>query len=282
MDTSSFDTKILTVDDLMLLQVGVNQYVPLVVRRARASQLVYDPVLQSALVGPQVAVNMTPSASQSSAFQDNVQFGLNATVTSISNVNDIFWNLSPLEIYQVFVGVAPRQERFWIKQPYNQFETGLEQSITPSSTYPDVGFFDGFRSPYTRPHYSTETIILVSVSINFTLFNAAPWVVSPRFNFFINRCYVEPVTDPAVVKALLNHSIHARYITMGSPTLGIPWPKSQYDGVDPLPVAVGSYPVQVAPNAPSNEKSVYRAMAVAGYYGSAVAQTARNTSKWSL
>ena len=91
--------------------------------------------------------------------------------------------------------------------------------------------------------------------------------MSPRFNFYINRCFVQPVSDPAVVKAMLNHQIHARYVTMGSPTSGITWPKQDYSGIDPLPVEVGSYPTVVPPDTPSNKLSVARAMAVAGYMG---------------
>ena len=173
MDISDFASRVLDVDDLLLLNIAPNQFVPLVVRRARASQLVYDPVLQAAITNPQ-AGTATVAASQSAIFQDNVQFGLSPTNSGISNVNDIFWNLAPLEIYQFFVGVAPRTHRLWIKQPQGAFQTGLEQSITPSATYPDVGFIDGFRSPYQRPSKDTETIVLRSVSVNFTLANMAP------------------------------------------------------------------------------------------------------------
>lgn len=269
MDIHDFEDRLLGVDDLLLLNIGPDQFVPFVVRRAKGNELLYDPVLQVAIAGPQVPSGATASASQAATFVDNVQFGLSPTVTSISNVNDIFWNLAPYEIYQVFVGVAPRYERVWIKQPYGNFQTGLEQAITPTSTYPDVGFFDGFRSPYGRPSRTTETFILVSTSVNFTLYNAAPWIVSPRFAFFINRLFVQPVRDPAVVKALLNRSIHARYYSMGNPLNGIPWPKSYYGDIDPLPGIVGSYPTKVPLSTPSNIKTVERAMAAAGYLAGA-------------
>lgn len=225
--------------DYLLLNVGVDQYVPLVVRRQQAAELVYDPVAQGALVGPQVQNGGTPSASQASYYQAQVQLGLSQTLTAIAGVVDIFQLLDAMEVYQVFFGISPRQQRVWVQQPVGSFVTQLDQNIVPSLQYEDVVQMDGFQSPIGSPSPFSEFYSLKSLSVTFTFANPAPWPVNPRLDFYVNRLYVEGVTDPVTVQRLLRRQVPARYVSMGSPKTNMPWPANNYNGLQPLPSDAG-------------------------------------------
>jgi hypothetical protein len=233
------DLPYLRESDYVLLNVGVDQYVPLVVRRQQLAELVYDPVAQGTLAGPQVPPGGSPSASQSANYVAQLQLGLSAAVTSINGVFDIFQLLDDLEVYQVFFGIAPRQHRVWVQQPLGSFVTGLDQNIVPSASYEDVLQVDGFQSPYGSPSPLSEFFSLKGLSVSFALANPAPWPVNPRLDFYMNRLYVQPVGDPAIVQRLMKRSIPARYVSMGLPKTNMPWPASNYNKAQPLPSALG-------------------------------------------
>ncbi|MGI0067034.1 MAG: hypothetical protein ACREB9_01200 [Thermoplasmata archaeon] len=220
--------------DYLLLNVGVDQYVPFVVRRQALNEVVYDPVLQGALAGPQVPPGATPSAGQAANYVAQVQFGLLASETSITGVFDIFGALDTLEMDQVFFGISPRPHRAWVQQPTGTFVQGLEQNIVPSATYADVIDTDGFASPFGRPGAASEFFSLSTLSVTFALANPQPWPASPRFDFLINRLYVQPVNDPLTVQRLLKRAIPAHYFSMGNPKVNLPYAPQQYGGAKPL------------------------------------------------
>ncbi len=233
------DLPILHESDYLLLNVGVDQYVPFVVRRQSLNELVYDPVLQGAIAGPQVGPGATPGSGQAASYLAQVQLGLSQSATSIAGVVDIFGMLDTLEMDQVFFGIAPRPHRIWVQQPSGAFVQGLEQNIVPASAYTDVLDVDGFDSPYGRPSPASEFFALNSLSVTFALANPQPWPVTPRIDFLINRLYVQPVADPVVVQRLLKRSIPAHYFSMGNPKVNMPWPSRGYNGALPLPSAGG-------------------------------------------
>ncbi len=229
------DLPLLRESDYLLLNIGVDQYVPFVVRRQSLNSLVYDPVRQGTLAGPQVPPGGTPSGSESANYVSNLQFGLSNTETSIAGVVDIFGMLDPLEIDQVFFGIAPRPHRMWVQQPFGAFVQGLEQNIVPAASYIDVLDVDGYESPYGDPSERSEFFSLSSLSVSFALANPQPWNVAPTIEFLINRLYVQPVNDPTTVQRLLKRAIPAHYFSMGNPKVNMPWPAPQYNNARPLP-----------------------------------------------
>lgn len=236
------DLPILRESDYLLLNVGVDQFVPFVVRRQALNELIYDPVLQGAIAGPQVGPGVTPGVGQAASYLAQIQLGLSNSVTSIAGVFDIFGMLDPLEMYQVFFSVAPRPHRVWVQQPVGAFIQGLEQNIVPSTTYADILGIDGESSPYGRPSPASEFFSLSSLSVTFALENPQPWPVNPRLDFLINRIYVQPVNDPALVQRLLKRAVPAHYFSMGNPKVNLPYSSTAYNGAKPLPSGAGDLP----------------------------------------
>jgi hypothetical protein len=229
--------------DYLLLTFGIDGVVPYQVISSEQFELVYDPVKQGVLPGPMVGQGATPSSSQAAAFNDNLLFALSSSVTSINGVTDLFNVQKDYEILQFWYGVAPRHIRVWMKQPYNQFSSTLDNNVIPSSTYYDVGYIDGYDSPYTAPAPITEGFSLKDLSVNWTLCNplngsaAAPMVWNPRLNFYINRMMVNPVKSGATVMDLLRGKRSAKRFTIGDPTTGTAYNPEAYGGAGPIPIS---------------------------------------------
>jgi hypothetical protein len=207
------------------------------VRRATFFPLVYDPVKQGTLAGPMAPAGSAPTGTQVANFLDNQLLGLSSTVTSIAQVTDIFLFVKPYEMLQVWFGVAPRHLRVWPKQPYGQFVAVMDPNINPSASYPDVGFVHGFDSPFQRPSKATELTIPKNMSVNWALYNPGPWPINPRFNFFINRMFVEPVDDPQLALSLLTRRIPAHYTSVGNPENSVAYDSTAYGDVKPVTAA---------------------------------------------
>lgn len=241
--TDRTELKPLQLGDFLVLSMGKSGVVPFHVLASKASELIYDPVKQGVLAGPMVGQGATPSASQAAAFVDNILFALSASATSINGVTDIFQIQKDFEILQFWYGIAPRHIRAWIKQPYSSFTTVLDNNIIPSSNYPDVGFVDGFDSPFNQPAPVSENFSLKNLSLNWTLENptlgsaTAPMTWNPRFNFYINRIAVEPVKEAATVKALLLGRQYANRHTIGDPMGTVPYDAEAYGGATPIPLS---------------------------------------------
>lgn len=262
-------SQLLQESDYLVLNTGVDEYVPLVVRRQTLNPLVYNPVAQGALAGPMVPIGVVPSLGQAPGYIQNLQLPLSLAATSVAGVTNIFTLLDTLEVYQVFWSVAPRQMRVWLQQPGGAFVGALDQNIVPSQTYPDVGFLDGFDSPYKAPSRYSEFYSLNSILVSFVLENPGPWPVNPRFRFLVNRLYVEPVSDPAIVQRLLKRTMPARYASLGAPNVSLPWPSNNYEGIQTLPVEVAELPPVGADRSKTKRgaqpASVEQALISAGY-----------------
>jgi len=232
----------LQMSDFLLITMGKDGVVPYQVVANEAFELAYDPVKQGVLAGPMVGQGATPSSTQSAAFVDNQLFALNSSVTSVNGVTDLFNIQKDYEILQFWFGIAPRHIRIWVKQPYNQFTTSLDNNVIPSSTYYDVGYYDGYDSPYNMPAPITENFSLKNLSVNWTLCNplngsaTAPMTWNPRLNFYVNRLWVNPVKNSAVVKDLITGRRSAKRFTIGDPTTSTPYDPSAYGGATPIPI----------------------------------------------
>jgi hypothetical protein len=228
--------------DLLLITLGQDGMVPFQVISQEAFELAYDPVKQGVLAGPMVGQGATPSSTQAGAFNDNLLFALSSSVTSINGVTDIFNIQKDYEILQFWFGIAPRHIRVWVKQPLNQFTTTLDQNIIPSSTYYDVGYYDGYDSPYGMPAPVTENFVMKNLSVNWTLCNplngsaTAPMTWNPRINFYINRMMVAPVKNAAIVRAMMLGQKTAKRTTIGDPTTSVAYDDEAYGGASPIPV----------------------------------------------
>lgn len=236
----------LQLGDFLLITMGKSGVVPFQVLANQGFELAYDPVKQGVLAGPMVGQGATPSAIQAAAYIDNMLFALSSTVTSINGVTDIFQIQKDFEILQFWFGIAPRHLRVWVKQPYNVFASAMDSNIIPASTYFDVGYYDGYDSPYNQPAPVTETFALKNLSVNWTLANplngsaTAPMTWNPRLNFYINRMTVAPVKTAAIVKALLLGKQGAKRFTLGDPTTTVPYDSGPYGGAEPIPLAYAS------------------------------------------
>ena len=232
----------LQVGDLLLLTMGKDGVVPYQVVSSEQFELAYDPVAQGVLAGPMVGQGAAPGSGFSAAFNDNLLFALSSSVTSINGVTDIFNIQRDFEILQFWYGISPRHIRVWVKQPYNQFTTSLDNNIIPSSTYYDVGYTDGYDSPYNFPAPVTENFSLKNLSVNWSLANplngsaTAPMVWNPRLNFYINRLLVNPVKSAAVVRDMVLGRRSAKRFTIGDPTTSTPYDSGAYGGASPIPV----------------------------------------------
>jgi len=230
--------------DYLLLFMGNSGAVPFQVITNEAFELAYDPVKQGVLAGPMVGQGATPSASQSAAYVDNQELALSSSVTSINGVTDIFAVQKDFEILQFWFGIAPRHMRIWVKQPYNQFTTSMDLNIIPSSSYYDVGYYDGYDSPYNAPAPVTENFVLKDLSCNFTFANplngsaAAPMTWNPRLNFYINRMLVNPVKKASLVKALMTGKQAAKRYVIGDPTTATPYNPEGYGGASPIALSL--------------------------------------------
>jgi len=234
--------------DFLVLSFGNTGVVPYHVVSSQQFELAYDPVAQGVLAGRMVGQGATPSSSQSAAFVDNQLFALSSSVTTINGVTDVFNPQEDFEILQFWYGISPRHIRIWAKQPYNTFISVLDNNIIPSSTYYDVGYVDGYDSPYNMPAPVTERFALKNLSLNWALANplngsaTAPMTWNPRLNFYINRMLVEPVTQAAVVKTLLLGTRSARRSTLGNPLVATPYDETSYGGAKPIPLDLALRP----------------------------------------
>jgi hypothetical protein len=229
--------------DLLLLTFGNEGAVPFQITSTDAFELAYDPVKQGVLAGPQVGQGATPSATQAAAFLDNLLFALSPTVTSINGITDVFNIQEDFEIIQFWFGISPRTERVWVKQPYNTFTSVLDQNLIPSSTYYDLGYYDGFDSPYNMPAPVTENFVLKDLSVNWTLCNplngssTAPMTWNPRLNFYINRMGVNAIESAQVVKEIFTGKRSAKRFPLGNPLASCPYNNEAYGGASPIPLS---------------------------------------------
>ncbi len=239
--TQTWQLTPLITGDFLVLSFGNTGVVPYHIVSSEQFELAYDPVAQGVLAGPMVGQGATAASGQAAPFVDNLLFALSSSVTSINGVTDVFNPQEDFEILQLWFGIAPRHIRIWPKQPYNTFSSVMDNNIIPSSTYYDVGYVDGYDSPYNMPAPITEQFTLKNLSLNWTICNplngsaAAPMTWNPRLNFYVNRMLVEPVTQAPVVKSLLLGTRGAKRATIGNPITATPYDETSYGGAKPIP-----------------------------------------------
>jgi hypothetical protein len=204
--------------------VGVGYLMVLQAYTSRRSDLTYGFVEQGALSAPLSPgpVNLPNPVSQlpAGSYNDNTLMPLYA-FTGIVNLWDVIRNN---EVLEAFIGVAPSPLRVSVKQPTGTLTIALDQGVVPLSgtvPVPDLRSYDGFASPFGYPDDVSLLHTLKGVSANFLLINPVladqnPNGVYPRFNLMLNRMAAFPVSDPTMVRRIVEGKEPARWITLGT------------------------------------------------------------------
>jgi hypothetical protein len=169
-----------------------------------------------------------------------------AAFQAVSGVSDALQVTQDYEILQAFYGIAPSPLRVYFQQPVSQFTTMLDQNVVPlqqSEQVIDVGFLDGFDSPYNRPSPASEFFSFKNIQVQFSMANPVPEQIAPRLNFVINRMKCAPVSDPATVQGIFRGTIPAKVVTIGDTMSSVNWTGSGYGGVGGLPSSLDVIPL---------------------------------------
>ncbi len=245
MDTDPFyDLPVIGTDKKLVVSFGNSaldsgDVVPFLCARNQTWKWPYNPVTQGALSAALAAAGSTPT------FKNDVLFGLSGTATTINGVTNIFDTSTQQtlsEMYQVFYGLSSSHLRVWLKQPQSNFVGQADQNIVPQSSYSDLGFFDGQMSPYWNPSAKTQFFSLFKLAPRWALANTAPWAVTPRFNFIVNRMLVNVVRDPTMIRAILNHKVPQTSVTIGDPFSPTTFTNTPYQKVKPINPSIGQLP----------------------------------------
>ena len=141
-------------------------------------------------------------------------------VKNASNVVNLFLIQDNYEAHQVFIGLSPSYLRIYPQQPINTNNGQLDQQLVPGPSLIDVGWYDGFLSPYDRPAVESELLILNGYEPSFNLANPVGIPITPRLNIFINRMVISPIVDDATAAAIAGGTLHnpePRVISVGFP-----------------------------------------------------------------
>lgn len=193
--------------------INANQYVFYKVLRTNVFNLIYNfNTMQN--MNP-----MNPAGANYSAYSPyyNVitSFPIPSTLIN-TNITTLFKIDKKNEIWQVFMGLSPSYLRVIPIQPSSYApKFHLDQSINPNKNYYEIGF-DGFDSPFNSPSDISETYIMDGLDLGMVLINPVTVPISPVINFTINRMLVMPITDPTLVKSILDGRIPAHLVTIGS------------------------------------------------------------------
>lgn len=161
-------------------------------------------------------------------------------VKSVSNVTNLFLIQNNYEVYQVFIGVSPSYLRVYPQQPITQNNGQLDQSLVPSPSLIDVGWYDGFLSPFDRPAVESEMLIINGYEPSFNFSNPVGIPITPRLNIFINRMVISPIIDQSMANSIISGKIHdpdPRQISIGFPQNGLGFNTALYPGSRTFPVA---------------------------------------------
>ncbi len=217
METSRIAPRIAREDDYWVFALGgrpTNYFVTRIAKRA-VFEWAYDFTVQVSNFLPLAPAGSTspyPSGTQAPWVNDVIM-----TLTSISNVPNIFTLTSQNEMLQLFWGAAPSPLTLYKRQPVNQNAVSLDQNIFASVSYYDPGLIDGFASPFDRPAPETETWILGGIDANWALGNEGMIPIAPKINMFIVRSIVEPISDAETLKRIFSGSLPSKKISLGDP-----------------------------------------------------------------
>jgi hypothetical protein len=172
-----------------------------------------------------------------------------AAFQAVSGITDVLQVQQDYEILQAWYGIAPSPLRVFFQQPTSQFTTLLDGNVVPlqqNGQVIDVGFLDGFDSPYNKPSPATQFFSFKNIQVQFSLANPVPEPISPRLNFVINRMKCVPVNDPTTVQGIMRGTIPALVVTIGDSMSTVTWSGAGYGGVQGLPSKLDVATLQAA------------------------------------
>jgi hypothetical protein len=122
-------------------------------------------------------------------------------------------------IHQFYFGIAPSTARVFYSFPLRTDRGSITVERECPSNTADVGFYNGFDSPYTNPSAITE---MWSVKDKVPYFNLNNYGVSGepktiKVNFYLNIYSYYPITDTQFCKNIINGKQKAHIHTMGDP-----------------------------------------------------------------
>lgn len=231
--TERIEPHFLRVNDKLILSLGPGtgnppqtQYVALRVVRRTLFTFLYDFLTQQVSFLPLGPQGSTPTSTYQADFVDNVQL----TLQSIAQVTNILATFNQGEILQLFVGMAPRYLRTYLRQPINNAVPVMDQNIAASQSYFDPGFIDGFESPLDNPSPRTEVIAPQSATPAWALGNPVRVPIVPQFRLYLNRIVVEGITDAALLREIFLGRAPARWVSLGEDYSTVSWPATYYPG----------------------------------------------------
>lgn len=100
------------------------------------------------------------------------------------------------QIFQWIAGVKP-DVKWYIQLPSDTKRHGTPKLPWPKKNYPEVAHFTMQMSPFDRPTFFTEHILVPKLCDLFGIevYNPLPITVTPYFNFYINKLDVEHIGD---------------------------------------------------------------------------------------
>jgi hypothetical protein len=142
------------------------------------------------------------------------------SVSGIAGVQDLVQITQEGEAFQYFIGIAPRDVRVWLEQPYGHYVAGFGQNLNPfeNTQLVDFGYVDGYMSPFHHPSPATETLVLDGLTIAYSLVNMlTTFPRAPKFNIILNRMVLEPVTEVAELANILAPGSRIGHRSIGNP-----------------------------------------------------------------
>lgn len=141
-----------------------------------------------------------------------------------SDADDLLVPLDEKIFYQIFYGVSPSRMKV-----YRQFVSGRDRgTLNKSLTVGDnVGYVDGFISPYNDPSSTTEFWMLQGYDLAFNGSNPTSITKDIKLNFLVNKYRAYDATEEVRRQPTLKNL--ARVITLGEDDLvaAVSWMKDQ-------------------------------------------------------
>lgn len=133
-------------------------------------------------------------------------------------------------IYQFFIGIAPSTTKMYLQYTQRVDRMNL---IVPRSTPGDIGYWDGFSTPYQDPSPRTELWSVYQLYPHFNMENPPVTGADKMLfaSFYVNPMTYRVVKDANKIKSFLRGDKPATIRTMGDgdrPISAPSWLKNQY------------------------------------------------------
>ena len=96
------------------------------------------------------------------------------------------------QVWQIIFGFKEKG-RYYVHLPVDVDRHGIAKRAKPTLAFPTVAHYEEWMSPWDNPDWITEHFLIrpITPTIAFSYHNMNPVAVTPRINFFINKCDLE-------------------------------------------------------------------------------------------